>query len=247
MHLFEFNDLPVLPESIRATLRDLCELCNSGFRSFNHEVAKQVLDRAREQGSRTIVELGAGTAPITRILAADPAAKGMTLVPCDLLPDLDAYRELAAAHPDSVRPCEESVDYTRPKSWGPGSIAVLVGTFHHIDPRDRDRTLAALSKSADHVMVFEPLRNTPFSMLLSTTAVVPALLLPLAYLGKPGRLRRFLWCWLVPVVPFIFFWDGLVSCMRQWSPKTWLTRLGLAAPTRQPTIDAGLHSLTASW
>lgn len=248
MHLFEFNDMPWLPESIRATVRDVCEACNSGFRSFNHLVARRALARARECGAETIVELGAGTAPITRLLAADPDSRGLTLVPCDLLPDADAYGRLAAAHPDQVRPALESVDYTRPGHWGRGALAVLVGTFHHIHPRDRGRTLAALSESADHVMVCEPLRNTPLSMALTLTAVVPALLLPLTYLHRPGRLRRVLWCWVVPVVPLIFVWDGLVSCLRQWSPARWRRELAaMTTATRQPRIDHGIHSLTVSW
>lgn len=247
MHLFEFNDLPWIPESIRATIRDVCEVCNSGFRSFNHTVAHQALQRARECGADTIVELGAGTAPITRILAADPASQGLVLVPCDLLPDPEAYGRLAMQYPGKVRLLLESIDYTHPGDWGRGALAVLVGTFHHIHPRDRSRTLEALSTSADHVMVFEPLRNTPLSMALTLTAIVPALLLPLAYLHRPGRARRMLWCWLIPVVPLIFMWDGLVSCIRQWSPKRWRRELAAVTATRSPRIDHGLHSLTVSW
>jgi len=74
------------------------------------------------------------------------------------------------------------------------------------------------------------------------------LVLPLAYANRPGRLRRFLWCWLVPVVPLIFFWDGLVSCVRQWSPERWRTELqSIHGDARPPSIESGMNHLVVAW
>jgi hypothetical protein len=248
MHLFEFNDQPFLPESIRATIRDVCELCNSVFRSFNHVAARRALDEARKQNSHAIIELGAGTAPITRVLASLPESSGLTLVPCDLIPDEEAYRDLQRRYPGLVQPVFEAVDFTRPHPWDRESVAVLVGTFHHIHPQDRPRTLAALSRSVDHVMVFEPLRSTWLSMALTLFAQVPVLLLPVAYCHRPGRLRRVVWCWLVPVVPLIFLWDGLVSCIRQWSPERWRQELAAAnGESRPPLIESGVNHMIVAW
>jgi hypothetical protein len=81
--------------------------------------------------------------------------------------------------------------------------------------------LAALVGSAERVMVFEPLRKTLLSMLFVLGSTVPALLLPLWFLPRAGRLRRFLWCWLVPIAPVIFWWDGLVTCTRLWTNREW--------------------------
>lgn len=248
MHLFEFNDQAFLPESIRATQRDVCELCNSVFRSFNHVAARRAVEEARGRECRSIIELGAGTAPITRVLANMPESRGLSLVPCDLIPDASVYRELQHDHPEQVRPVFESVDFTQPHPWPPASIAVLVGTFHHIHPRDRRQTLMALSQSVEHVMIFEPLRNTWLSMLLTLLAQVPVLLLPVAYAHRPGRFRRLLWCWLVPVVPVVFLWDGLVSCIRQWSPDRWKRELaGINGGARQPRIESGVHHIIVAW
>lgn len=245
MHLFEFNDTPLVPASIRTTMLEVCELCNSGFRSFNHVVAERVLAETRRSGCTTVIELGAGTAPITRLLAPEACRRGMTLTPCDLLPNADAFAGLSADHPGCVRPVMESVDFTVRQAWGSGSLAVVVCTFHHIPPALRQRTLRALSESADRVMVFEPLRNTLLSAALTLTALVPVLIAPLVFIRRPGRLRRFVWCWLVPVVPFVFVWDSLVSCLRQWSPATW--KRELSALGRTPDIEAGVHSLVVVW
>jgi hypothetical protein len=247
MHLFEFSDLPIVPKSIRQTLFELMELCNRGFRSFNRRAASEALTRAKQTNCQTIVELGAGRAPLTKLLSEEAREAGIRLVPCDLVPDVDLYEALERNNPNVVRPVYTPVDYSKEHDFGSNTLAVLVGTFHHIPPAARQKTLRALAKSASHIMVFEPLRNTPLSISLVFLSVAPALLLPLSNLGSEGTWRRILWCWLVPVVPFVFVWDGVVSCLRQWSPARWKQALREAAgDDRPPTVLAGVHSLVAS-
>jgi len=248
MHLFEFNDLAHIPASIRQTLLELMESCNRGFRSFNQRAASEAMDQAKQKSCRTIVELGAGVAPLTKLLAEDARQTGIRLVPCDLFPDVASYRALEQSYPGVVKPLYSQVDYSRQHDFGPDALAALVGTFHHIPPKLRKQTLQAITKSAGRVMVFEPLRNTPISIFLVFFSIVPALLLPLFGMGSRGALRRVLLCWLLPVVPCIFLWDGVVSCLRQWSPARWQRELReIAGPTRPPTVTAGIHSLVVSW
>jgi hypothetical protein len=248
LNLFEFNDLPWIPGVFRETLLDLMEFCNRGFRSFNQWAAGQALDYARRQRCRTIVELGAGSGPMTQLLAGRAEKENICLVPCDLFPDLPGYRAMQQQHPGTVRPVFEPVDFSQPHDFGPSAAAVLVGTFHHIPQGLRSETLRALTQSARHVMVFEPLRNTLLSILLVFTAIFPALLLPFYRFGSAGTLRRILWCWLIPVIPFMFLWDGVVSCLREWSPRRWKEELArVVGPGRQPEIRAWVHATAVSW
>ena len=94
-HLFEFMDLPWLPKGLRATLRDILECGNSRpFRPYYDWVAREVIRVARENGCRRIVELGAGTAPITRLLAKETVPGDPLLSPCDINPDVPVFQEL---------------------------------------------------------------------------------------------------------------------------------------------------------
>jgi hypothetical protein len=231
-HGFEFMDLEGLPQSLRGTLRDILECGNSQpFRGYYDWVAERVASVARERGCTRIVELGAGTAPITRILAAsiergDVELPGCTLSPCDLNPDHAAYRQLEATYRGLVRPEYESVDFSRPRGrWPKGTLVFLSATLHHIPVQDRATVVQGLAQSADSVLVFEPLRKTVLSGLFCCLSLFPALLCPLIYFNRPERWRRFLWCWLIPAAPLMFVWDGLVSCARQWSRQEWLARL----------------------
>ncbi len=173
------------------------------------------------RGIQRVVELGAGSAPLTRVLG-DVAENGLKLTPCDLYPDVDSYTSLAAKHPEQIEPVYAPVDFRQEKDWGEASAVILCATFHHIREEERNSTLDTLLRGADLVLVFEPLRNTLFSMTLVLFAVFPALMTPVVTLRQAGLLRRMLFCWLIPIVPPMFVWDAVVSCLRQWSPRDWL-------------------------
>ncbi|MBL8825859.1 MAG: class I SAM-dependent methyltransferase [Planctomycetaceae bacterium] len=247
MHLFEFHDLPNVPATIRLTLLDILAFCNGPVRDYYGDLCRTIVHEAETRGLRTVVELGAGTAPLTMHLAALPAARGLRLVACDLYPDIEHYRELTKRHPDQVQGIVEPVDFTLRHDWGPGVLLVLNATFHHIPPELRRQTLAALTQSSDRVLIFEPIQNNLVSMLLALTSFFPAIASPL-WLTRPGILRRVLWCWLVPIAPLMFVWDALVSCLRQWSGERWQTELAtIVSPDRKPQIATTIHSAVVRW
>lgn len=228
-HLFEFMDQSWVPRSLRATLREILECGNSvPFRSYYQWVAHEVTEFATANRIENIVELGAGTAPITKLLAKEPRLNGVRLTVCDDNPDVSAYEILKKNHPGNVHAVYEPIDFSRPKSWPPGTLLMLSATLHHLPSDVRSRVLSGLVESTDCVMVFEPLRRTVVSMLFVLCAIVPALLVPLRFLGRPGRLRRFVWCWLLPVAPLMFCWDGVVSCLRMWTAEDWESHLRIS-------------------
>ena len=225
-HLFEFMDLDWLPSSLRHTLREILECGNNKpFRPYYDWVADELLRLAEEQGFTTLVELGAGPAPITQALAKNPRSEGLRLVPCDINPDRPAYESLEKRYNGKVFPRYEPIDFSRPHQWEPGTLLYLSGTFHHIPVEARAAVLKSLSESADGVLVVEPLRKTIGSILFVLPSIVPALVLPVWQIARPGRFRRFLYCWLVPVAPFMFWWEGFVSCLRMWSDAEWRSHL----------------------
>lgn len=225
-HLFEFMDQAWVPASLRDTLREILECGNSRpFRSYYDWVADEVYRVAQETGAEQIVELGAGTAPITRLLAKKSWDTEVRLVPCDGNPDIASYRELAADHPEIVQPIYATIDFSQEHRWAENTLLFLSATLHHVPSDQRAAVIQSLTQSADNVLIFEPLRKTLLSMLFVLPSVIPALLLPVRYLRRPGRVRRLLWCWLAPAAPLMFVWDGLVSCLREWTDQEWRDHL----------------------
>jgi hypothetical protein len=218
-HLFEFMDLDWLPKSFRNTLRDILECGNAKpFRPYYDWACKTILAEAKEMDAKYIVELGAGTAPLTRILAQQPDCTAV-LQPCDLNPDRAVYDALKDSFPSRVEPVETAVDFSKKRDWPPNTLLVLSATLHHLPNEDRKSALLAMSKSAERVLVLEPLRKNIPSVIFVFFSIVPAILIPILFVLRPGGLRRVFWCWIVPLAPLAFLWDGWISCIREWTTK----------------------------
>ena len=224
-HLFEFMELPWLPTSIRNTMREILE-CGNGlpFRPHYDSVASLVADASKTYDCSNIVELGAGTAPLTRRLAKSVDGQ-IKLIPCDIMPDKTTFQELESSYPDIIHPVYEPVDLAQPRSWPNDTMLVLCATLHQLPYESREQATKALASSADTVLVIEPLRKTVLSALFVIFSSVPAFILPIRFINRPERLRRFFWCWVVPVAPLAFIWDGWVACMRQWSDAEFRQRI----------------------
>lgn len=249
-YLFEFMDLGWLPVSLRLTMRDILECVDSKpFRNYFSWVTGHAKDAMAKSGLRTVVELGAGSAPLSRHLAATPLPEGTTIVTSDITPDRETYQALEKSYPGLIKPCYESVDFSKTHDWGPDALLLLSGTFHHLPFAIRADVLKALTNSGRTVMVFEPLRKNILSLLLVFCSLIPSLILPLWYLGRrPGTLRRVVWCWLLPVAPLMFCWDGVASIMRYWSEKEWLDQVRSAAgPDRPARAEHSLFSTMIAW
>ena len=55
---------------------------------------------------------------------------------------------------------------------------------------------------------------------------------------RPVRLTRLLLTYLLPVVPFCTWWDGMVSCLRAYTPDE-LTRMVASLPDNDYVWDIG--------
>lgn len=241
-HLFEFMDQSWAPQSLRLTLQETMQRGMSPpFRSFYDWIANDTVRFAETHGFQCIVELGAGTAPITQSMLRASSSTNLEFVVCDICPNISAYDKLERAYPGRVSAEREPVDFSRQRSWPPRTLLVLSACFHHIPPASRTAVLRTLMESADGVLIFEPLRRNIASICFASLSFVPALLLPLLTFDLSEQLRRFFWCWFMPAAPLMFTWDGIVSCLRQWTDAEWKQALAtISVCTSVTTLNAGL-------
>jgi hypothetical protein len=221
-HLVEVMDVEGLPGSLRMALRDILETCNSRpYRSYYDWLVAEILAVAAAERVTNIVELGAGTAPLTRRLARASLPAGMRLTVADLNPDRAVYEDLERRFPSLVTPVYEPVDFGVPRQWPAGTLLVLSATFHHLPHEVRLRVLRALEESKTPYVIAEALKHNAASFAGCLLGWLAGITAPLFMLQRPGRARRLFWCWLVPVAPIAFMWDGLVSAWRCWSRAEW--------------------------
>ena len=202
--LFEIHDLPWCPPSLRDALTDF--LAFSLNLAGTYDAAGPILRRVvARSGARRIIDLCSGAGGPWPRLASQVG------VPV-LLTDLYPHRTNPSAlpfHPDPVdaRAVPASLDGFR----------TLFTSFHHFAPPAARAILADAVKRGEGIAIFEAARRAPLEVAviaftwLGTLAAAPFI--------RPWRWSRLAWTYLPPVLPLVGTFDGVVSCLRAYSPR----------------------------
>jgi len=91
----------------------------------------------------------------------------------------------------------------------------MFSSFHHFRATDALRVLADAVERRKGIAIFEMARREPKIML--TICFIPFLILFLTARIRPFRWSRVLWTYVLPVVPFVLWFDGWISCLRSYS------------------------------
>lgn len=221
---FEFMDVVFLPNSLRSTLRDILEVGNKApFRKYYQWTSTSIYEYAQKHNIKEVVELGAGCAPITRQMIKSYPIWDAKFKISDLHPDVANFSNLEKID-QRVSAIYEPLDFTKKVKGFENSLLVLSATFHHVPENIKNKVLTNLKKLSPHVIIFEPLRPNIFSLLFVVGGLVSGFLTPFFKTNSKGFFRCLLWCWLIPIAPFLFLWDGWVSSFRSWSKQKWQTQ-----------------------
>ena len=100
-----------------------------------------------------------------------------------------------------------------PRAW-PAS-ATIFSSFHHFPHAEALGFLRDSAEKRRGVGVFEVASRLVLTMLV--ICLIPVLDWIATPFRRPFRWSRLLWTYVLPVVPFVLFFDGLVSCLRTHS------------------------------
>lgn len=221
-------DLPWLRPSLRETLREILEVGNSyPFRGYYAFVAHELLKTCGLKSIDVVYELGAGTAPISRHMNAIHSCTTnwpKKICPCDLNPDIAAFEICQKTPGGHIFPIYKPINYFSMQPWQQEegkSLLVFSATLHHIPSDQRVALLRSILPTCDMIYIAEPLRRSVSSLIFVFLSLIPAVLVPIVHWKKPGKATRIFWCWIVPIAPILFLWDGLVSALRQWTGNEW--------------------------
>jgi len=217
LHLFEFGELEWFPSLLRDMETDLLRFYGSRFNPYGPAVPrlKQVL---AQLGCTNLVDLcSGGGGPVVqihdRLLSAEKYPVSVTLT--DKFPNVTAFRQAVWASNGRITGMETPVDATDVPEHLQG-FRTLFASFHHFEPERAARILEDAVRKREGIGVFEFTARSPVMCLAM-------LLSPLfAWLAtpflRPFSWRRLLWTYLVPLVPLMVLWDGMVSNLRTYSP-----------------------------
>lgn len=217
LHLIELEDQSWFPKRVRDLGTDYLRFVETRFRLHLH--ALPVLKRAIvDSGARQVLDLcsgGAGPIPaLARELHAEGIEVRFTLT--DLYPNLSALAEAERQGHGRVDFVSTPVDARHVPEELAG-LRTFFNAFHHFEPEDAVAILQSAADDRQPVAVIEiPQRSLP--------SIVPMLVIPLVVWVVTPFIRPFSWwrlllTYLLPAVPFLVFWDGLVSQFRAYHPE----------------------------
>ncbi len=202
LQLVEIHDLPSCPPSLRDALTEF--LAFTEHLAGAYDPVGPLLRRALERTkAHRIVDLCSGAGgPWPRLATR----VGVPVVLTDLYPHGDDIVRVDA------RAVPEELDGFR----------TIFTAFHHFPPREARAILADAVQRGQGIGVFEIARRAPLEIALvaftwlGTLVSVPFM--------RPWRWSRLVWTYLLPVLPIVGTFDGVVSCLRTYS-KTELEQL----------------------
>ena len=235
-HLVELEDLPWWPRVFRDAATDYLVTAIRHTRTYRGLAPRLAAALGRSGATRIVDLCSGGGGPWADLLPALRAAGAdVSLCLTDKYPNTAALGRLAAAVPGI---CYESgpVDATAVPPHLAG-FRTLFTAFHHFRPAEARAILAAAVRDRQGIAVAEATSRTPAA--LAMMLLVPLAVWALTPAIRPFRWSRLFWTYVVPVIPLAVLFDGVVSCLRVYTPEE-LLELARAAGGEAYDWEAGV-------
>jgi hypothetical protein len=216
-HLFEFQDLPWFPALLRDTMTDILGMTIELGRLYT-PVVPRLAEALRATGDRSLLDLcsgGGGPVPGVRRRLARDHGLAVDVRLSDFYPNVGAFERIAAREGGGVTFVPTPVDATRVPPELPG-FRTMFSCMHHFQPAQAAAILRDAWARGRGIGVFEISERSLAGMAQMLMAPLSTLLL--TPFIRPFRWSRLALTYLVPVLPALFTFDGVVSNLRTYTP-----------------------------
>jgi hypothetical protein len=216
VHLFELEDQPWLPASIRNGMVDCLRFFFTQLKLYSGS-AKAIVELMQHSGQQQVLDLGSGGGggimEVARQLNIQ-TGKPIPIRLSDKFPNLAAFEYLQEQSNGQVSYYPQSIDATAVPGKLPG-VRTLYTAFHHFRPEQAQDILRKAAENGTAIGIFEGTARHPLNLLL--VMPLPLLVLLATPFIQPFRWSRLLWTYVLPAIPLGVFWDGLASMLRLYS------------------------------
>jgi hypothetical protein len=217
VQFIEIHEQPWFPSSLRDGVTDALRFGFDLVKAYA-PIAPLLQTALNSTGSRSIVDLGSGGGgpwlDLFRKLQGGPP--GLQIWLTDKYPNLGAMQNVGRASANHIRFYPGSVDAMNVPLELTG-FRTMFTSFHHFPPEQARAILQNAVDAGEGIGIFETTRRAS-----STIGLMFAWILLLVVCTpwiRPFRWSRLLWTYLVPIIPFVLLFDGVVSCLRTYRPE----------------------------
>lgn len=239
LRLFEFEDLPWFPATIRAGMMDYLRFMISLLGTYR-PIAPLLAEGLARTAQTRVLELGAGAGGGTETVLAALRTHGQptaTITLTDLYPQPAAWADIARRTHGAIGYEPAAVNALAVPAQLVG-FRTLFSAFHHFPPEAATALLRDAVRAGTGIGVFEGAGKHWAELLLAVT-VLPVAQLLLTPFFRPFRLSRLVFTYLIPIIPLCTIWDGSVSLLRMYSTDELLALAHAADPAGTFAWQAG--------
>ena len=216
LHLFEFLDQSWCPQAVRHGATDYLEAITSRADIYG-PIQGEIFRAIEACNARQVVDLcsGGGGPWLSRSwrrALADHAPLAVALT--DKFPSRELPARLTA---DPIVAC---IDFPVDATSVPRTLQgfrTIFSSFHHFPDTLARAVLEDAVRAGEGFAMTEVTSRT--ARAFATMFLMPVFALVLTPGMRPFRWSRLLLTYLIPLIPFVVFWDGLVSCFRTRTPQ----------------------------
>lgn len=212
LHLFEFEDLGWFPDFLRRAMTRYLKTVVDML-SLPALWADKLAALAPPEGVFRIVDLGSGSGGSMKTIVRALGRKGCfpEVTVTDLYPNPDSIRGAGSAF--QYWPVRVDATSVPPELTGTRTMFLA---FHHHRPDHARAILRDAFERRIGIAVFEFSARKP--MMLLSCLQIPVAVLLVTPMIRPLKVSQLFFTYLIPLVPILMLWDGVVSHLRTYSP-----------------------------
>jgi hypothetical protein len=218
VQLIELHEQPWFPSFLRNEITDTLQCAMNFFGAYAPvaPLLQSVLDTTR---TGIIVDIcSGGGGPWLKLsprLHSNEHASLQILL-TDKYPNLGAFQSVSAASQNHIAFHATPVDATNvpPELRG---FRTMFTSFHHFQPEEARAILQNAVDASQGIGIFEITRRAPSAIAsMFLWALLPFLFTPWI---RPFHWSRLLCTYVLPIIPLVLLFDGVVSCLRTYQPQ----------------------------
>ena len=227
VQFIELHEQPWFPSSLRADVTDALQFGFNLLHAYEPiaPLLQSVIDSIENETStpQSIVDMCSGgggpwldLSRKLRCANAEGNSAGLHIWLTDKYPNLEAFQSVSASSDHHITFYPEPVDAMKVPAALKG-LRTMFTSFHHFPPEDARAILQNAVDAGESIGIFEATKRAPSTVGL----IFVGILLMFIHTPRirPFRWSRLLWTYLIPVIPFVLLFDGVVSCLRTYRPQ----------------------------
>ena len=215
---FEFEDQPWFPVIIRDSMTDYLRFLFRVFKLYK-PVLPILKDALRQTKSNHVLDLCSGSGGAVEMIYENLKVtfnKDILITLSDLYPSELTYQYLSEKTHGGISGIKTPVDAADVPYDIKGFRTIFSG-FHHFEKQKATDVLKNAVEAGKGIAIFDG-GNKSLWMILLIIIVHPVLLFFCTPFFRPFRLSRYIFTYLIPIIPFCAIWDGIISIVRLYSP-----------------------------